>query len=69
MIYIATAYWCHDNWVVAAGADKAAVTRDADAYVAAHPDEYDAAGNFAKPDAEGRAAEGYIIEEVEESKP
>lgn len=68
-IYVATARWCEEHWIIAAGHDEAAVERDAKAYLAAHNDEYDAHGRFAKPDANGRAAEDYIIEEVEESVP
>lgn len=69
MIYVATAYWCEAQWVIAAGHDRAAVVRAAEAYLARHPSvDYDARGNFAKPDSQGRAAEGYIVEEIEESK-
>lgn len=68
MIYVATARWCEEHWVIAAGHDQDAVVRDAEAYMTAHPDDYDADGNFAKPDARGRAAEDYLVEEVEESK-
>lgn len=55
MIFVATARWCEEHWVIAAGADRQAVERDAETRVAIPRDD-------------GVVAEDYIIEDVEESK-
>lgn len=70
-IYIATAYWCEDHWVIAAGFNRDNVVAEAASYVELHPakcrSHYTSRGNFKPPDSQGRAAEGYFIEEVDET--
>lgn len=67
--YIAIGYWCHEDWVIACGHDKSAVVRDADKYMGTHKAIYNSKGNFENQDSNGPCAEGYWIEEIEESKP
>ena len=54
MIFVATARWCEEHWVIAAGHDRDAVVRDAEIRVAF-------------PRSDHVIAEDYIVEEVEES--
>lgn len=69
MIYVATGYWCDDHWVIAAGHDRDKVEGAADKYCCEHNGhEYNEAGMFKNPDKNGHAAEGYHVEEVEETK-
>lgn len=66
-IYIANAYWCENTWAIAAGRNQDAVERYAEKYMEQHHDEYNEQGHFKNPDANGKCAEGYNLEEVEES--